>query len=321
MSTLNKLIVILGPTASGKSEIALKLAQKFNGEIISADSRQIYKEMIIATASLFTQIKKSKIKLKNDSIKYKNKIIKVAVIDNIPHHLLHFIKPDENFSVAEYKELAVKIIRDIQNRGKIPILAGGTGLYISSIVDNIEIPKVKPDSKLRKKLEKTSPAALLKQLKKLDPVTFKIIDKKNTRRIIRALEVTISVDKPFSELKTKGAPLFNCLQLGLDVPREKLNKKIDQRVEKMFKLGLIKETKKLAKKYSQKLSSMSGIGYKQACMYLRDEITLAQTKDLIKIATHQYAKRQFTWFKRDKNIRWIKNFKQASKLLTRFNKH
>lgn len=290
MSTLNKLIVILGPTASGKSEQALKLAKKFNGEIISADSRQIYKEMNIGTA-------------KPENLKIKNR---TYASGGIPHHLVNIVKPSQKFSVAEYKELAIKIIRDITRRGKIPILAGGTGLYISSVVDNIEIPKVKPNLKLRKKLENKSLVVLLKQLKKLDIVTFNNIDKKNKRRIIRALEVTISTGKPFSAQREKGSPLFNCLRIGLDMPREKLYKKIDDRIEKMFKAGLINETKSLAKKYSWKLPAMSGIGYKEIGMYLKSEITLEKTKELIKFATHSYARRQMTWFKKDKKIKWVK---------------
>ncbi len=322
MSKLNKLIIILGPTASGKSDIALKLARKIKGEIISADSRQIFKKMLVATASIFSQMKNEKIKMKNDNAKFKNETIKIAIINKTPHHLLHFIEPDQKFSVAEYKELCVKIIRDIQNRGKIPILAGGTGLYISSIVDNIEIPRVMPNLKLRKKLEKTSPTILLKQLRKLDPDTFNAIDKKNIRRIIRALEVTISTGIPFSAQRAKGAPLFSCLEIGLDIPREKLYKKIDQRIEKMFNPkhsarvngehsrtiddDLITETKRLMKKYSWRLPSMSGIGYKETGMYLRGEITLERAKELIKFATHSYARRQMTWFRKDKKIKWIK---------------
>lgn len=288
---LKPLVVILGPTASGKSELALKLAKKFNGEIISADSRQIYKEMNIGTA------KPKNLKIKN----------RTYALDGIPHHLVNIVKPSQKFSVAEYKELAIKIIRDVTRRGKIPILAGGTGLYISSIVDNIEIPKVKPNLSLRKKLENKSIVILLKQLKKLDTAAFINIDKKNKRRIIRALEVTISTGKPFSAQRAKGAPLFNCLQIGLDIPREKLYKKIDDRVEKMIKSGLVKETKSLAKKYSWRLPSMSGIGYKQIGMYLRGEIKLEKAKELIKFATHAYARRQMTWFNKDKRIKWIKS--------------
>lgn len=315
---MKPLIIILGPTASGKSELALKLAKKFKGEIISADSRQIYKNMFIATASPYAEKNHYKIKTKNDITKFKNKTIKIAIINEIPHHLLHFVEPKQNFSVAEYKTLALKIINDIHRRGKIPILAGGTGLYISSIVDNIEIPRVKPDLNLRKKLEKTSSAILLKRLKKLDPRSFSIIDKKNTRRIIRALEVAIATGRPFSAQKEKGAPLFNCLEIGIDIPREKLYKKIDARVEKMFALGLVKETKKLTKKYPWRLPAMSGIGYKQVKIYLNGKITIAQAKELIKFATHQYARRQLTWFRHNKNIHWIKNYSQARKSIKNF---
>ena len=330
---LKPLIVILGPTASGKSEMALRLARKLNGEIVSADSRQIYKKMNVGTAKPYISGK-----WKVESGKWKSKTLphilplpysgggdkeemgkfKPIIINKIPHYLIDIIKPNQNFSVAEYKELAVKIIRDIHSRGKIPILAGGTGLYISSIVDNIEIPRVMPNLKLRKKLEKIPPTALLKQLKKLDPVAFDTIDKKNKRRIIRALEVTISTGKPFSAQRAKGAPLFNTLQIGLDIPREKLYKKIDSRVEKMFKLGLIKETKKLVKRYSEKLPSMSGIGYKETGMYLRGEITLEKAKELMKFATHNYARRQMTWFRKDERIKWVKNFNQTQKLIKKF---
>ncbi|MBU3965562.1 tRNA (adenosine(37)-N6)-dimethylallyltransferase MiaA [Patescibacteria group bacterium] len=322
MSSVKPLIVILGPTASGKSELALRLAKKCNGEIISADSRQIYREMDIGTAKPF-QCQKSKVKSQKYNSKFKNNKLKPILIQNIPHYLIDIINPDEEFSVAQYKELAIKIIRDIQSRGKIPFLVGGTGLYVSAMVDNLEIPKVKPNLSLRKKLEKMPLDKLLKKLEKLDPMTLKIIDKKNKRRIIRALEVTISTKKPFSKQREKGRPLFDVLEIGIDVPRKALYKKIDQRVNKMIKQGLVDETKKFAKKYSWKLPSMSGIGYKQIGMYLRGEITLEKAGELIKFATHAYARRQMTWFRRDKRIKWIKmdtdsNFNKIIKLCKMF---
>jgi len=326
----NKLIIILGPTASGKSEMALKLAKKFNGEIVSADSRQIYKEMNIGTAKPYLNQKSLLRQGYGGQKKIKNKL-KPILIQKIPHYLIDIAKPNQKFSVAEYKELAVKIIRDITSRGKIPILAGGTGLYISAIADNIEIPKVKPNLFLRKKLEKTPLSKLLARLKKSDLATFKTIDKNNKRRIIRALEVTISTGKPFSMQRKKGAPLFDCLQIGIDIPREKLYKKIDDRVEKMIKAGLVNETKSLAKKYSWRLPSMSGIGYREIGMYLRGEIPLKKAKELIKFATHSYARRQITWFtrqnfasqnlggfRRHKRIQWIKNYKQTEELVCKF---
>lgn len=317
MSNLKSLIVILGPTASGKSKLALKLAKKFNGEVISADSRQVYRGMNIGTAKPFLG-RKSKVESRKYNSKFKNTKLKPISIGGIPHYLIDIIKPNEKFSAAEYKKLALKIIRDAQNRGKIPFLVGGAGLYISTVVDNLAIPKVKPNVKLRKKLEKVPLNKLLKKLEKLDPDTFKIIDKKNKRRIIRALEATISTGKAFSKQRKKGAPLFDILEIGIETSREKLYKKIDRRVEKMFKQGLIKETKNLAEKYSWNLPSMSGIGYKEIGMYLRGEITLAKTKELIKFATHSYARRQMTWFRRRKNIHWIKNYKEAEKLIRNF---
>ncbi len=330
---LKPLIVILGPTASGKSEMALKLAKKLNGEIVSADSRQIYREMNIGTAKMppdqipNTKYQIRKLKTKNSyklpaspKLQRGEQPTNYKLVNNIPHHLIDIIKPNENFSVAEYKELAVEIIHDIHNRAKIPILVGGTGLYISAIVNNIEIPKVKPNLKLRKKLEKTPLSRLLKKLEKLDPKTFDAIDKKNKRRIIRALEVTISTGKPFSAQREKGAPLFDCLQIGLDIPREKLYKKIDARVEKMVKAGLVKETKKLSKKYSEKLPSMSGIGYKEIGMYLRSEITLEKAAELIKFATHNYARRQMTWFRKDERTKWVKPDKSGFNKIIKLSK-
>lgn len=294
------------------------------GEIVSADSRQIYREMDIGTAKMTQSKKITRLngglaalasKLAEEA---RNKRLRPVIINGTSHYLIDTINPDEDFSVAEYKKLAVKIIRDIQSRGKVPILAGGTGLYISAIVDNIEIPKVKPSSALRKKLEKAPIAKLLEQLEKLDPDTFKTIDKKNKRRVVRALEVIIFTGKPFSAQRKKGAPLFDVLEIGIEAPRKTLYKKIDKRVNKMIEQGLIEETRKLAKKYSWKLLSMSGIGYKQIGMYLRGEITLEKAKELIKFATHQYARRQMTWFRREKKIHWIKNYKQAEKLVKNF---
>jgi tRNA dimethylallyltransferase len=174
------LIVILGPTASGKSNLAIKLAKKFNGEIISADSRQIYQEMDIGTAKITKE-----------------------EMSGIPHYLIDIVKPDQEFTLAQYKKLAVKIIKDVQKRGKLPFLVGGTGLYIQAVVDNLEIPQVKPNKKLRNKLEKLTNQELLNQLKKLDPLSAVSIDPNNKRRLIRALEVCLIAKKPFSQQRKK----------------------------------------------------------------------------------------------------------------------
>ncbi len=278
----NKLIVILGPTASGKSDLAIKLAKKFNGEIVSADSRQIYQEMDIGTNKL-TQKQMSGIK----------------------HYLIDLIKPDQEFTLTQYKRLAIKAIKDIQKRGQLPFLVGGTGLYIQTVVDNLQIPRAKPDKKLRNKLEKLSNQELLQQLKKIDPLTAATIDLNNKRRLIRALEVCLKTKKPFSQQRKKGQPLFDVCQIGLKLNKKTLERRINQRVEQMFKMGLIKETKKLAKKYSLDRPAMSGIGYQEINQYLQGKINLRQAKALIKQHTRQYARRQMTWFKKDQRINWL----------------
>lgn len=301
MSKLPKIIIILGPTASGKTALSLKLAKKYNGEIINADSRQVYKEMNIGTA-----------KEPRDDEK------KEYFVRGIPHHLIDVVRPDEEFTLAHFKQMALEKINDILKRKKMPIIAGGTGLYIWAIVDNLDIPSVAPDFKLRKKLEKKSLAELVKMLKKADPLSAKKIDLKNPRRVIRALEVALRNKGSFVEQQKKSPPLFNALQIGISIPREILYQRINQRVDEQIKDGLINEVKKLAKKYSWSLPAMSGLGYKQIGYYLRGEKTLPEAVELIKRDTRRYAKKQMTWFKRDKRIKWIKNDKEIDKLVKKF---
>ena len=307
-----KLIVILGPTASGKTELAIKLARKFNGEIVNADSRQIYKKMDIGTG---------KIENRNwilDIRKLKISNIQYPISNNIPIHLIDIVNPDEDFSVAEYKKLAINKIKEIQKRNKTPFLVGGTGLYISSVVDNLEIPKAPPNNKIRERLNKLNAKKLFEKLKKVDPKSAKIIGKNNKRKLIRSLEVYEITRRPFSAQQIKGQPLFNVLQIGIKIDREKLYKKIDQRVNEMIKIGLIEETKKLAEKYSFSLPAMSGIGYQEIGLYLKNKITLDETVQKIKFRTHQYARRQMTWFRRDKRIRWVGNYRETERVIENF---
>lgn len=296
---IKKIIVILGPTASGKTELALKIAKSLSatasGEIISADSRQIYRGMNIGTA---------KPTLKQQRI--------------IPHHLIDIIEPNKNFALSQYKKLAIKKIREIHKKNKIPFLVGGTGLYIQAIVDNLKIPQVKPNKKIREKLEKINLPTLLKQLQKLDPITAQTIDIHNKRRLIRALEVCLITKKPFSQQREKGKPLFDILQIGIKIDKKNLNRKINQRVDEMIETGLVEEVKSLVKKYSSQLPAMSGIGYREIIQYLDNKISLEYAKNLIKLHTRQYAKRQMTWFKRDKKIKWVKNYQEARKLASNF---
>ena len=316
MSNLSKLIVILGPTASGKTELAIKLAKNFNGEIVSADSRQIYKEMVIGTASPF-QNQMSNVKCQNQISNLKS-FTRPICISGVPHYLLHVIFPNQEFNVAIYKKMAMKAIKDIQKRKKLPFLVGGTGLYIQSVVDNIEFPRVKPQKRLRKKLEKKSIEELFKIYKRLDPEGAKYIERKNKRRLIRAIEVCKATGKSFWKQRKKGKPIFDILEIGIKMGKEELKKRIKKRVEKMFKKGLEKEVKKLVKKYGFEIPPMQTIGYQEWRDYFDKKINKKEVKEKIILHTLQFAKRQMTWFKRDKRIRWIKNYREAEKLIKDF---
>jgi len=292
---LQKLIVVLGPTASGKTDLVIRLAKKFNGEIVSADSRQIYKEMDIGTAK---PSEKEMVK--------------------IPHYLIGFINPNQKFSVAIYKKLALKALKKIENQGKIPFLVGGTGLYIQSVVDNIEFPRVPAQNKLRKKLERKSEKELFRIYKQLDPKGARFIDKKNKRRLIRAIEVCTITKKSFWTQREKGKPLFAVLIIGVKLSKKELEKRIKKRVEKMIKSGLEKEMKRLVKKYGWKISPLQTIGYKEWKDYFDKKIGAESVEEKIRLHTIQFSKRQMTWFKRDKRIKWINNYKKAEKLIKKF---
>jgi len=297
-------VVILGPTASGKTDLAIKLAKKFNGEIVSADSRQVYKEMNIATAK---PLQNQKSKIKNQ--KY--------LVNGVPHYLVDIIYPDKEFNVVIYKKLAQKAIKDIQKRGKLPFLVGGTGLYIWAVIDNLKFPKVKPQKKLRKELEKKSKKELFQIYKKLDPKGAKFIDKENKRRLIRAIEVCKVTGKSFWEQRKKGKPLFDVLQIGIKLEKEKLKKRIEKRINKMFKLGLEKEAKKLFEKYGE-IPPLQTIGYQEFKDFFEGKITKKEVKEKIILHTLQFARRQITWFKRDKRIHWISEDKEAENLIQKF---
>lgn len=287
---LPKIIVILGPTASGKTDLSLALAKKFNGEIVSADSRQVYKKMNIGTAKPAGEWNK-----------------KEYIVGGVPHHLMDIVDPGKDFSLADYKNLATQAVKDILNKKKLPIVVGGTGLYIQTLIENLDIPKVEPSKQLRKQLEKKTLPELVKMLEKIDPASAKKIDLKNPRRVLRALEVFILSGESFFNQRTKSKPMYQVLQIGIDWSREELFKRINARVDKQITEGLVEETKKLAGKYKWNIPSMSGIGYKQIGFYLRGEMSLAEAVEILKRDTRHYAKRQMTWFKRDKNIVWIKN--------------
>jgi len=296
---MNKLVAILGPTASGKTNLAIKLAKKYNGEIVSADSRQIYKGMDIGTAKP-TQKEQS----------------------GVPHFMLDIKQPNRPYTVAEYKKDAIKIIRKILKKDRLPILVGGTGLYIKAVVENLNIPKVEANPLLRKKIEQEIKECgleyVFKKLIKLDPEAAYIVDPKNPRRVVRALEITLLTKKPFSQQRKFGNPLFNVLEIGIAVPKNKLRQRINLRTEQMIKEGLIEEVKSLIKKYGDGQQAFDAIGYREIIKNLKGKITLQEALEKIKTNTWHYAKRQMTWFNKDKKIHWIKDCEEAEKLIKKF---
>lgn len=290
-----KLIVILGPTASGKSEMAVKLAKKFNGEVISADSRQIYKGMNIGTG----KITKKEMK-------------------GIIHHLLSIVSPKKRSTVVQYRKLALKAIDKIFKKDKVPILCGGTGFYIQAVIDGIIIPKVKPDWKLRKNLEKKTIKELFNKLKKLDPKRAKSVDKKNKRRLIRALEIIIKTGKPVPVLKKKPLP-YPVLMIGVRKEKEELKKLIEKRLLKRLKKGMISEVKKLRKfRLSWKRLEEFGLEYRFIAQYLQEKLSYQEMVERLQKEIEHFAKRQMTWFKRDKRTHWIKKQPIAEKLVKEF---
>lgn len=315
MKHKRKIIVVLGPTASGKSGVALVLAKKLDGFLISADSRQVFRGMDIGT-------NKDKGEWR-DGVFYVDGALRPRLGSaqrdtcSIREYMIDVVEPDEQFSVGDWVETVKKILK--KEKGQA-IVVGGTGLYISALTEGYELPG-KFDAKLRmrleKQVEKYGLPYLIAQIKKFDPNIEKKIDVNNARRVIRAAEIVLQTKKPLRQGKVKSPYQF--LKIGMDVPREKLYAKINARVDAMVQEGLIEEVKGLlAQGYKKDSSAMSGIGYRQVVQYLDGEITLDRALELIKRDTRRYAKRQMTWFRRDGGIRWVKNAVRVERVVRRF---
>ena len=289
---MKKLLVIVGPTGTGKTDVAIAVAKKFKGEIVSADSRQIYREMDIGTG------KKSE---KQRITKTKN----YWLVDGIPIYLYDVISPKETFSVVEYQQRAYSIIHKIQLKNKLPILVGGSGLYVRSVVQGLKFPQVEPDKKFRAKLEKEPLSHLLEELERVDPKMYGKIDKSNPRRVIRVLEVFHKTGKPMSTLAKRYKPNFDILQMGLTSNREFLYEIADKRIDKWISTGFTEEVKNLLEKYDQGLTSMSSLGYRQMISYSQKKISLEDAIRKIKFDHHGYIRRQLTWFKNEPGINWF----------------
>ncbi|MBI2462866.1 MAG: tRNA (adenosine(37)-N6)-dimethylallyltransferase MiaA [Candidatus Spechtbacteria bacterium] len=316
------LIVIVGPTASGKSDLAVTLAKKFNGEIISADSRQVYRGMDIGTG----KITKKEMK-------------------GVPHYILDVADPKRQFTVVQYRKQAIKAIHDISKRNKIPFLVGGTGFYIQSVVDNPTIPNVPPDKKLRAELEKKSLGNLMAMLNGRDPARAKTIDQKNKRRVIRALEIVLKSGRPVPHLTSSPPKDFSLLIIGIKKDYDELKEKIHKRLVTRLRKGMIAEVKNLhpvrslarakgaslqdpGKATSNGVHEKNGVSWKRlesfgleyrwVARFLQQKISREEMIEKLQKDIEHYAKRQMTWFKRDKRIHWIENESEAQTLIKDF---
>ncbi|HUU08690.1 MAG TPA: tRNA (adenosine(37)-N6)-dimethylallyltransferase MiaA [Dehalococcoidales bacterium] len=298
---MNRLVAIVGPTAVGKSQLALHLAQTFPGEIVSADSRQVYRYMDIGTAKPSPE-----------------------ELSLVRHHLIDIVNPDEDFSLAQYQHLATQAIADIGQRHRLPILVGGSGLYVWAVLEGWQIPAVPPDLEFRRRLEdkaaKIGAERLYQELVKSDSIAAQQIDPRNVRRVIRALEVLKHTDTPLS--RQKQALSCPTLIIGLTTDRAELYRRVDSRVDEMVQRGLVEEVKKLmGMGYDLSLPAMSGIGYRQIGQYLKGEMTLEGAIEQIKSESHRLVRHQYNWFRlKDDRIRWFeeKDKSEITAIVTKF---
>lgn len=284
-----KVIVICGPTASGKTTLSIQLAQKINGEIISSDSMQIYKDMNIGTA-------------KPDQ----------REMQGIKHYLLDFVEPNQRYSVADYKKDAENAIEDILQKGKVPIIVGGTGLYVDSLIYGIEYPNIEFDENYRKELErrveKEGLEKLYEKAKKIDPQAMKKISRNDQKRILRVLEIYNATGKTKTEQEIesrKNEVKYDYRVFAINMDREKLYDRINKRVDIMIQKGLIEEVENLLKKYNEFPTAMQGLGYKEVVEYIQGKVLKEDMIENIKRESRRYAKRQITWFKKNKQTIWI----------------
>ena len=279
-----KIIVICGPTASGKTKLGIELARKIDGEIISCDSMQIYQDMNIGTAKPTAEEQKMAI-----------------------HHLIDFVAPSERYSVADFKEDATKTIKDIINRNKIPIVVGGTGLYINSLIYNIEFKEERTDLEYRKQMDMLSKKELFEKASKIDEQAVQRISANDKKRLIRILEIYHSTGRTKTELEAESRKKieYDYKIFVLNMEREELYERINKRVDIMIQQGLIDEVKKLIKKYDHLPTAMQGLGYKEVVQYLNNEMTKEEMIEKIKQESRRYAKRQITWFRKYENAIWL----------------
>jgi len=302
-SQLPRIVCVVGPTSSGKTALAIRLAKQFDGEIINADARQCYTHFSIGTG-------------KPIGMRGTYEGRRAFVVNGIPHYLMDFLDPGVQLTAAEWRETALTAVKGITKRNRLPLVVGGTGLYVQALVDNFTFPKVEPKPHLRAAFEKKSLEELAALLIKLDPDAEQAVDLKNPRRVIRALEVVTFTGKPFTAQKKVGKPVVDAFQVGIKWPRVELNKRIDAEIEDMVERGWIDEIREIiAKGISLDAPAMTSIGYRELLAYIRGQKTLDDAITACKTAVHRYAKRQETWFRRDVRIRWAHDEDEAAELV------
>ena len=325
-SNRKKIIVIVGPTASGKSDLAIRIARKYAGEIISADSRQVYRGMDIGTGKVRRD--RTLPKFKVQSLKFKVFLKKNFYSEGVRHYLLDIVSPKKQFTADDFKKLGEKIIEEISSKNKIPIIAGGTGFYIDILLGRMSPAEVPANPRLRAKLENQSAEQLFKRLARLDPGRAKIIDRHNKRRLIRALEIRLATKK--SSLNTRYGiqdTKYKILWLGINPGKEILAQKIKKRLDSRLNQGMIKEVQDLHRKgVSWKRLDNFGLEYRWLSRYLKQFTNKPSSKDFKKSEYYKdllsdiviYSKRQMTWFKKNREVRWVTKRKDAERFTKRF---
>ncbi|MFA5318280.1 MAG: tRNA (adenosine(37)-N6)-dimethylallyltransferase MiaA [Patescibacteria group bacterium] len=317
----NKLLAIIGSTGTGKTKLAVRLAHAYNGEIVSADSRQVYRGMDVGTGK---DLKDFRFQIPARLLAAAGRARSDLRFKNIPYHCIDVVSPKTEFNLAKYIKCAHRAIRDVQSRGRLPILVGGTGLYAQAVVDGYDLTDVKPDKKLREKLEKMSIEKLQKLLQKLDRNYDG--DLSNKRYLIRYIEMVKQTGEPVKKLLAKQGSKYDCLVLGIKFSREVINKRIDKRLaQRIEQEGMIEEVERLHKEgVSWKRLESFGLEYKFVSRFLRDSRLRGNDDktemiEKLKIASHQFAKRQMTWYRRwekqGREIKWVDNYKKANKLV------
>jgi tRNA dimethylallyltransferase len=312
-----KIIVIVGPTASGKSDLAVKLAKKINAEVVSADSRQVYRGMDIGTGKVPISYElQSGESTKSSAPPFRRNSEVAAYYKGIRHHMIDVASPKRTFTVKQYVQLAEKAVASIVRRGKMPIIAGGTGFYIHVLADGIVIPAVPPNPKLRKQLENKTAAKLFEILQKLDSRRASNIDRNNKRRLVRAIEIVKMLG---SVPKLTAKPQYDALYIGIQKSPAELRKRIKCRLLERLKQDMIDEVKKLRKsEVSWKRLEGFGLEYRYIARYLRKKLSYQEMVRQLELAIWHYAKRQMTWFKKDQRIHWVTNEKEALQLVKEF---